>query len=87
MVLIFSTATFRDLVEIVGVRSIYIFGGSKDEHRIWLHRSQKIHRALDVCAKAKLSIGRVLAQVGSEVDHDFKVSGPGRVERAEHVEP
>ena len=86
MVFIFSAARLWDFTEIVSVRSINVLGGGKDEHGIRLHLAQQIYRAFDIRAKAILSVGGVLAQVGSEVDYNVVISCLRGIERAKHIE-
>src|SRR5207253_5383206 len=45
------------------MRAINIFRRSEDEHGVWLHLAQEIHRAFDVRAKAIFGVGGVLAQM------------------------
>ncbi len=61
MAQILGAAGLRHFVKFVRVRSIDIFGRSKDEYRVWLHLPQQVDRALNICAKAILSVGGVLA--------------------------
>ena len=62
------------------MRAINIFRRSEDEHGVWLHLAQEIHRAFDVRAKAIFGVGGVLAQMRRQVNDDFISAHPGGVQ-------
>src|SRR5437660_7125767 len=75
LIRIVGDASLRHFLEIIRVRAIDVFGRSENKNRIRFRRTEQIYRAFDVRAKALLGVGRVFAEMSSEMNYDFVGAG------------
>jgi hypothetical protein len=68
------------------MRSVNIFSRSKNENGAGPHLLEQVYCPLDVRAKTRFGVGRILARIGGEMNHRVIVAYLRGVERVKNVE-